>query len=293
MQIVLYADMVFLINFIMDFLIFFVVAKLAKKKIKIIRLILGSFVAALTYCILIFTPILRNYYNFFSSLVVLSLGIIVVFGVKNFRQFLKLMVLSHISAFAIGGLSIALFYYTNITGILGEMLGFTIEYFSFKILLTSSCIIYIITKLSLKAIHNFALRKQCFYDISIFWEDKEVSIKTLVDTGNTLCDPITNAPVIVAEYNHMKNILPENFNEFSIFGDDYELAKKFRLIPFKALGTENGVLIGFKPDKINIYKEDKNTITIEEVIVCIANLTLSQKGEYQGLLNPIILGGTS
>ena len=301
MQIRIYADVVFLINFFMDFLIFFIVSKLVRKKIKIFRLILGALVASLTYCILIFTPVVRNYYNFFSSLMVLSLGILVTFGVKNIRYFIKLVILSHISAFAIGGLSIALFYYTNITDILGDMLGFTIEYFSFKLLLASSCIIYLITKFAIRFINSIILKKQCLCDISVFLKNKEISLKALVDTGNSLCDPITKAPVIIAEYECLEKILPENFGRviyeskenfltnFLLFSENFDTEKNFRLIPFKALGTENGMLVGFKPDKIYIYQENNKFTEVDDVIVCICDLKLSSKQEYKGLLNPAIL----
>ena len=37
---------------------------------------------------------------------------------------------------------------------------------------------------------------------------------------------------------------------------------KFNIIPFKSLGNENGILLGFKPDYIKIYDEEIHLKTV-------------------------------
>ena len=75
-----------------------------------------------------------------------------------------------------------------------------------------------------------------------------------------------------------------------------EWLTKFRIIPFKSLGNENALMIGFKPDEFNIeYNEEKQII--KELIIGIYNKKLSQYGEYSALIHPDILsvynGGNS
>ena len=41
---------------------------------------------------------------------------------------------------------------------------------------------------------------------------------------------------------------------------------RFRLIPFSSLGKQNGMLVGFKPDKV-LIKFDENEIEKKNVIV--------------------------
>jgi len=65
---------------------------------------------------------------------------------------------------------------------------------------------------------------------------------------------------------------------------------KLRLIPFKSLGNENGILIGFKPDNITVYLENETKRLKEEIIVAIYNSKLAQDEQYNGLLHPEILG---
>ena len=65
-------------------------------------------------------------------------------------------------------------------------------------------------------------------------------------------------------------------------------ATRFRLIPFSSIGKSNGILVGFKPDKI-IVKTNEEVFEIKESIVGIYNNILSSEGNYSALLNPDIL----
>jgi stage II sporulation protein GA (sporulation sigma-E factor processing peptidase) len=57
------------------------------------------------------------------------------------------------------------------------------------------------------------------------------------------------------------------------------------MIPFASIGSQNGMLFGFRPDEVEVISEDK-TDTFKDVVVGIYNFSLSAEGKYQGLLNP-------
>jgi len=138
--------------------------------------------------------------------------------------------------------------------------------------------------------------------IAIRLKDKEVNLVALIDTGNSLKEPISQKPVIIVEYSVLETILPESIRNMYIedveldlnaigktmeeIGDDMRL----RLIPFKSIGNESGILIGFKPDIIKIYLEDEIKKLSDETIVAIYNNKLATDGDYSGLLHPEILG---
>jgi stage II sporulation protein GA (sporulation sigma-E factor processing peptidase) len=61
--------------------------------------------------------------------------------------------------------------------------------------------------------------------------------------------------------------------------------KRLRVIPFEALGTENGMLVGFKPDSVYIEK-DAETKSIKDIIIAIYSKKLSKNGDYKALLHP-------
>jgi stage II sporulation protein GA (sporulation sigma-E factor processing peptidase) len=149
-------------------------------------------------------------------------------------------------------------------------------------------------------IQNKFVKEKLLVQLLISFDRKEAGLYALVDTGNSLFDPLTNSPVVVVEFNAIKDILPLEIRR--IFENDCEkdLEKltelisgtpwlsRFRLIPFTSLGKENGMLIGFRPDFIEIDSENQRK-DIRDVIVGIYNRTLSRNAEYRALLNPDLI----
>lgn len=299
MQVEIYADVVFFINFIMDFFIFWIVSKLYRRKTNYIRIFLGSALAALFYCLLIFIFRFNIILNILAALFILSISIFVCFNPKNIKEFFKLMLLTNASAFAVGGAGIAIFYFTNITNIMGNLINFNIKGFSFKILLSSTCIVFIIIKLFIKYYQRIIIKKQSFCKVKIFYEDAFLELNALIDTGNSLHEPISHKPVIVAEFMAVKELLPDAVKliYYEKKDDDLNMLLEslsneeekipFRMIPFSSLGRQNGMLIGFVVNRAEIDSKDK--LVAENVIIAVYNYKLSKDGAYNALLNPEFL----
>ncbi len=297
----IYADVVFFINFFMDFFILFVVGKLSHRVIKIKRLLAAGFFMALTYCLLMFLTALHTYLNIFASVTILALGIFIAFKPEKVKEFLKLIAFSYISSFAIGGIAMFLFYFVNMPDVLGNIAGVTLGNFSLKLLITSTCFFYIILKLSYSWYKRVIIKKQVFYSVKIFLDESDVLFTALLDTGNSLYDPISNSPVIIAEFNAVKNFLPDKIKLIYYENNEDDLTKllgnitessgfagRIRMIPFASIGKKNGLIIGFRPDKIEITLNE-NTVTENNVIVGIYNCILAKDGSYQGLLHPELI----
>ncbi|MDR2940771.1 MAG: sigma-E processing peptidase SpoIIGA [Clostridiales bacterium] len=295
----IYADVVFLINFVMDAFIFWIVGKLIKQKCSIFRLLFGGLVTSLLFCFLIFIPFLRPLYNLPILMAILALGVKITFDPKTIREFIKYTALFNIVSFCVGGMGIALFYYTNISNLIGNMVGFYIEGLSFKILISVSCMTYVLLKFAVGWYRKHVIKKQKFYNIKIFFDKYNEEIRALVDTGNQLSDPLTESPVIIAEFNSIKEFLPNELKVLFYENKENDLMallndtgqyfyKRIRLIPFNSIGKENGILLGFKPDRVEICVDEKN-IVVENIIIGIYNFKLSNNNSYQGLLNPEVL----
>ena len=299
MEVYIYADLVFAINLFMDFFIFWIGSRLIKKKIHMLRLFLGALLCATLYCVIIFTPKLYRYYNFFGSLIILMLGILVAFNPKKLSELIKLILYCHISAFAVGGVGMAVFYFTNVSDFLGSMIGVSINNFSLKLLITSTALVYIFIKIFGEMIKNQLSLKQSFCPVTISLNEEDISVNALIDTGNTLYDPLTGNPVIVAEFTKVKKFLPLNIQNIYYEHLDTDMinlvshlnqedfSKRLRMVPFKSLGKENGMLMGFKPDKVTVLQNGKN-IEIQSVIIGVYNNALSNDGAYHALLSPML-----
>ena len=134
-------------------------------------------------------------------------------------------------------------------------------------------------------------------DIEIIYNNKSCKIKSIIDTGNMLKDPITKDPVIIVEANELVSIIPKNVldNIQKIIYGDYDklnekYISKFRVIPFTSIGKQNGILLGIKVDKV-IIKYDGKRIENKNIIVGIYDKVLSKNKEYSALVGLDLLEG--
>jgi len=283
MQIEIYADVFFAVNFLMDLLIFWIASKLVRKKIAFKKILFGVLISSVIYLVLVFK---FNYlYNFWSSVLILVFAVSITFRPENLFNLVKLIFLIIIIAFALGGMTTVLFYYIDFASILED---FSFKNFSFGILFISTGLAFIFINIFAEYIKKSLISKQVFCEIKIYLQEKKISFNALVDTGNNLRDELTDLPIIIAELDFIKNIFSQEILNAINKKDLEKLFMsniKFSLTPFKSLGNENGLLICFKPDKIKIYKS-KNQI-ISNALIGIANFSLDNF--YHGLINPDLI----
>lgn len=301
---VIYADIVFLINFFMDTIILFLTSILVKKKVNKSLVIFGAFIGSLLYCLLMFYPKINKFYNPITSIFTIVIPTLLVFKPKSLREFFKTFVSLNICAFLIGGICTALFFYTNFNNYIGELLSFEMNNFSFKLLIFSSSATYVTIKLIRLKINSKMQKKQHIVSVTLTKNTKSVAFNALVDTGNTLREPITNKHVIILEFEIFKDFLPDEIK--LIFYENlenditkiYEAIEKiddtsflscFRLIPFKSIGKENGNLISVKVDSVLITDINKKYL-ISDVFIAISNFKLTNSLDYNALINPEIFG---
>lgn len=286
MQIEIYADIFFAVNFIMDLLIFWTVSKFIRGKIYFYKIFLGALAASILYCILVF--VFSLYYNIWIALLVLIIAVIITFRPKKILPLIKLIILVHIVAFTIGGMTTALFYCIDFSSFLANMFSFKFENFSLKILIVSTCIAFLFVKLFVGYIKRNIISKQIVYGVDISLGKSNLVFNALVDTGNSLHNGLTGNPIIIAEFDVIKNIFPDEI-KLAIYERDFEKlclsSIKFNFVPFKSIGNESGVLICFKPDYLKILVENEKIISDAEVGIC--NFCLSDS--YHGLINPDLI----
>lgn len=156
-------------------------------------------------------------------------------------------------------------------------------------ILVGGLIGFFIIIISFKSIKNKLSKRDMLCNISIIFEDGKIDINAIIDTGNFLKDPLTGNPVIIVEKEVLKNVIPvdiledmeEIINGIRKIEDKY--ISKIRLIPFSALGTENGLLLGIKPENFYINYQGK-IVENKKVIVGIYNQKLSRNNKYNALI---------
>ncbi len=249
--------------------------------------------------LLFFFPSLHFMLTFSMKIVISMLIIIITFIPHRCKEFFKYLSIFYLTTFVFGGTAFGVFYFTNFNSIISNGIFYT-NNFTIRILLYSVAIAYILIMVSINLIKYKISNERSFRQITIEFDKKKKEINALIDTGNSLSDPISNFPVIIVEYNAIEDILPENIKEIFINNNFSKLdiimdtlrnsswINRFRVIPYTSLGKTNGMLIGFKPDNVKLINEG-DTIIINKIIIGISINELSQNGDYKALLNPDIL----
>lgn len=245
---IVYLDLVFLINLIMDFYILSGVKFLLKLQTKIYRIILGSLAGSLSI-ILLFFKLNTLEFNLYKILISL-LMIYITFGKNKF--FNKLFYLYIISIVLGGSL-----YLIN------DSLGYKVDSFIFInngysiniiiLLLISPIIIF----LYIKEFMSFKRKVNTIYNVIIKLKNKTINIEGFLDTGNKLIDPYFKRPIILLNKKYI------NVTKYNVI-----------YVPFSSLNN-NGLLKCIIPEYILIdnKKYDKCLIGISENLKydCILN----------------------
>ena len=283
----LYVDIVFLENVFMNSIILLATGVILKDKTRIIRNLISSSIGAV-YAIIIYTSHIEIYSNIFLKIMLSLVIVYIAFKPQNTKSLLKHLIIFYLTSFTFGGVAFALLYFVRPQDILIQN-GVLIGTYPIKMILIGGIVGFVIITISFKNIKGKLKREDIYCNVKLNVEEKTKIITALIDTGNFLKDPITKIPVIVAERESLKELFPDEIllNTSKIINggsiDLGEYASKVRVIPFKSLGKDNGLLLGIKIDEAYIEYQD-NVYEIKNVIIGIYNGILSRNRKYVGLV---------
>lgn len=281
-----YLDIILIENILMNYIILYATGFIQKQKIKQIRLIISSTLGG-AYAIISYLNIIPIYSNFFMKILLSIIMIYVAFNIQNIKKLLKTILLFYLSSFVMGGCALALLYIINPENISFKN-GVLIGTYPMKVTLIAGVVGFLIIQISFQINKRQMKKKDMICDLEISINKKKIKLKSYVDTGNMLKEPLTKEPVIIVEKEKLNNIINVNIEEI-LGGDDKKIEKiKFRIIPFKTIGKENGILIGIKPDFVKIIFED-NEKYVENVIIGMYDKKIGK--EYQALIGLELLEG--
>lgn len=299
----IYLDIVILENIVINYLILLVTSRFSKNRTSSLRLFLGSVAGTAYLVLMILLPEVKVYTTLVSKFL-LSIGMVAItFSFSKFAVFFKTLALFYAATFIFAGAGFALMFFNKDWGIIRNgVLISPLNFFDAKWteLLLAVAVALIIFRVIWDAVQSRFVREKLLVDISIAVENKSIELSALVDTGNSLHDPLTNLPVVVVEFSAIKDLLPDDIKSIFELNHENDLNsvtakisssnwfKRFRLIPFSSLGRENGMMIGFRPDYIEVGADDGKK-DIRDVIVGIYNRTLSANDQYRALMNPELI----
>ena len=271
----LYIDVYFLINLVMDYLLLLLVRSILKGSATHLRMLLGGLFGAAGACGLLFLPA-----SFLMGKVILTYGILPVCMVKiglqlkGKKQMVKGTALFYLVSFLTGG--VYQWLYEHISSKTG-----------FRTFLFFSAASYALIQTGMG-----------FYPVVLFWKGKCCHTKGLLDTGNSLKDPVRNKPVCIIEYDALSELMTtemrrqvEDMLKLHVSEtQEYEPGGNFYYIPYHAVGKTNGLLPGCSIDYLRIDLDGEARIVKKPVLGICAEQVSSQK-RYQMILHPQLLEG--
>lgn len=166
-------------------------------------------------------------------------------------------------------------------------------------MLIAAASILLVAELGWGIVHQRIIHSLYHLPVEITCGGKSVAVQALVDTGNSLKDPLSLQPVMIVEQQAIKGILPEQIayavealdnGVITPVGELLESSywsTRIRIIPFSSIGKEHGLLLGFRPDAV--YIRDGQHGPAVQPVVAIHPRALDPEGKYSALIPPTLL----
>lgn len=238
---VIYLDLVAVLNFLVDGLLLYGTARLGAAAIRWRRIVLAALLGAV-YAVAVYLPGLDFLQSILCKLAVGTVMLLTAFGIK--RSTLRLGAVFAALTLALCGAVYAVellrhgrFYYRE------NQLFFPVSFFS---LLLTALAVSLACRLLLPKLNH---APDSVLPLEIELQGKKISLTALRDSGNTLTDPITGDPVLTAYAGAVIPLFPK---ELALKAADFrspislmERLRAFspRLIPYRAVGISNGLLL--------------------------------------------------
>jgi len=253
----LYVDVLFLVNFMMDYLLLLFVRRCLKCNVTRKHVFFGSLIGSLLTCIIIILPIPIAFLEFilfhiFVNTCMIRVGL----KIKTGRSFLKAIIILYIGAFLMGGILEFVGQYAKIGSFL-----FFVAIGGYYLCL---------------GIWNFVSGLQRWNQyhckVELYLDERKYELRGLIDTGNGLRDPLTGKPISILDRETAKKIFKG------------KLQRGIRFVPYQSIGKEEGVLPIFYADRMCVCKGED--YWFEKPLIGISEEKISSGGEYEMILNP-------
>jgi len=273
---VVYADILIVLNFIVDYFLLLATDKFLHNNTKLIRLLLGALFGGIT-ALYIFLPQVSILIEFITKLVICFVTTIIAFQFKSFKHCIKSAGIYFIITSTYAGIMMALWHIFKPDGM---VINNSVVYFNISpiILVLSTVIFYIFFTVCYKIFSRQAVSAQeC--EIRVFAEEKNVDLHALVDTGNSVEDVFGKSEILIVD----SNVITSLFGKDSFLNTKHN--SRFRIIPFKTVSGED-YLKGFRCDKAEISFEGK-IIELKKPIIAASKLPFDDN--FNAIVNPKIL----
>lgn len=301
---VIYLDVIWLLNFCFDLLLLLLTAFILKRQVKKRRYMLGALIGS-SIVLLLFTPFAMVVSHPLGKLLFSVLIVLATFGFQRFRSFFQNLFAFYFVTFLMGGgmIGVHSFLQTNTVIQNGLLIsqndGFG-DPISWLFVLTGFPAIWLFSKKRLGEVGTKKRQNDEQVLVELHIHGETIRLKGLVDSGNQLYDPMTKTPVMIVQADQLTAICGESFIDLmkqshpvevmQKIDDQFPLLDRLRLVPYRAVGHDHGFLLCLKPDTVVIYSKTQ-MIQPAKCFVGLSLSGLSADQEFQSIIHPDMLDG--
>lgn len=284
---VVYVDVLFCVNLIVNYFLIFISAKLNHFPRRSFRFLGGAALGA-AFAMAIFLPHIGTLLSVLMKLGFSVAIVLAAFGRQKPLVFLRLLGTFYACSFGFAGIMLALWFTLRPQGMI---INNGVVYFNISplVLILSAAVCYAVMLLISRFMKPGEPKRIC-YPVRIRTKLGEVQTLALLDTGNSLTDLFSAAPVAVLEKKKAKAVLPAGADLTDVkTADTLERLEpywqeRFRLIPCRTV-SGGGLMAAFRPECFEIQLEDAWK-TVPGVFVALGE---ELEGEYGALVSGKIL----
>lgn len=261
---VVYLDSLLLLNFLLDYLLLLLTGRVAGAPLRrgwmALAAVFGSGYAGA--CLYPPWPFLSH------PLIKLSVGVLMVLiAYGGCRSLLRLILLFFALSAAFGGGLYAL-----------SLLGLAVT-LDLKYILLFAAVAYCLLSLAGRKLARHSPRE--LQEVTIRLNGHTARLTALVDSGNTLVDPMTGQGVVVAQGERLAPLLPPeaDFRDPCRALSKLDDPRRFRLLPYRAVGVDQGLLLAVRADGVRVGSKE-----LGERLVALSSTPVSDGGSFEALI---------
>ena len=273
---VVYVDLLWLLNFVANHLLLLGAGRLAGAGLRRWRIALGAALGAL-YAVALFLPGMGWLSTLPCKLAVAVVMVLCAYGGEV--RLWRVLGLFFAASAALAGAVLGFEWLGNTTLTLQS--GVLYTQMDLRLLLVVFLACYFVFSLLLRRLGAHTGAELVHMELT--FPQRVVSMTALHDTGLSLSDPVTNRPVVVAYWRDMAWLLPAGADvarpiECARLCHDRGI-HGVRLVPYRAVGVESGMLLAFPTQKVRVNGRDMGSL-----LLALSPTPVSDGGGYSALI---------
>lgn len=229
---VVYYDLIFLLNFIYQFGVFAITNRILHIGISTLRIVFGAVIGCIIYILSV--TMLNGHPVLVFLISVVSDGVIsiILYRIRHVKQFGKIFLTQIVTCICLAG-----------------VLDFLNRFLEDSYLLLTGAGAVTFLALLIGTVKNMMSERMLSRDVIVpvllKCGEKEYQTTGLIDSGNALFDPVSKEPVCIMTRKLYQQFFPEM---------EISAQKGYRVIPYRSVGKRNGIMEAFIVDCIEVER---------------------------------------